>query len=281
MTAFGSVRAKIGEEWMVAEIKSVNSKVLDLQLKMDSEWKPFEGMIRRLISKYIERGRVECSLQLENKKTAAHHLHDSEKIDRFIQEVKAIEIRNQIPSSDYIALYLSLESENTVSFDEAAEAKVHEALEKMIQELIAFAEHEGAVLQKAIQISLSNISEILQKVPEIEVARKEKLEKDLREKITQMMGSEVTESRFAEEICYHIDRLDITEERVRLAKHIAYFDDVLGEEGNGKKLQFIAQEMLREINTMGSKANNAELQRLVVDMKTELEKIKEQLCNVY
>lgn len=280
MTGFGKIHCISEEYSVVAEIKSINSKHLDLQIKLDENLKYLEMPIRKLITEKIERGRIELCMVGE-KNAIQNRLAQTELIDNFIHAIKTIEARNGIPHSDYIQLFLQNAGTQMTNIDAEIEKMIMHSIGKLLIQWEQSTHEEGMSIEKEIQKSLQKIENCIQTIEKYETERREKLEKNLKEKIENTIGEAKNESRFAEEMCYLLERLDISEEKMRLVQHREYFEKTLFEPSNGKKLQFIAQEMLREMNTLGAKANHAPLQHVIVEMKNELEKIKEQLSNVY
>lgn len=283
MTGFGKASHVLSHVLFSVDIKAINAKSLDLQLKLPHSLKSLEPHIRKIIAERTERGRIEVSVWAENSSESMQILQNDMLVDSFISQLKTIEARNALPPSSYLQLLLAFApvSEKT-EYTEEEQNQIYQAVHLALDDLEKCEYAEGKELEKAIRISLSEIIQSTTLIETLEQERRNLLEKGLQEKIEGLdLGENFDKNRFAQEILYYLEKLDITEERVRLIKHCTYFEEVLLESSNGKKLQFITQEMLREMNTMGAKANFAPLQHLVVHMKNELEKIKEQLANVY
>ena len=293
MTGFGKAVAQIANKKITVEIKSLNSKQLDLSVKCAYQYREKEMDFRQMIQKALQRGKVDVSITVElNAAESAPKLN----ID-VIQEYKSqIEYLYQLlnlaqpgrdTSSSALMLQLllrmpdAIHTENPV-VEESELAVVTEAVEKAIAELVDFRKQEGESLYKVFAEKVRNISSLLASVEPFEKERTEKIRQSLLDKLSQL-PVDYDKNRFEQELIFYIEKLDINEEKHRLDNHLKYFVETMDaddENGAGKKLGFIAQEMGREINTLGSKSNHAELQRIVVKMKDELEQIKEQVLNV-
>ncbi|WKW47669.1 YicC family protein [Myroides sp. JBRI-B21084] len=281
MTGFGKAGVQLPLKKITVEIKSLNSKNLDLSVRLPQPYKEKELEIRNLIAQKLERGKVECSVYIEvtGEETSAT-------INAPIVKAYIAQMKNIIPDADATELMkMAVRMPDALKVErcELDEQEWHE-IEKVLQQAIVnindFRKQEGEKLGNDFNQRINNIKTFMHEVASYENERitnvKERLQQNLKE-----LEVVVDETRYAQEIIYYIEKLDINEEKVRLTNHLDYFLETMQTaENSGRKLGFIAQEMGREINTMGSKSNHAEMQKLVVKMKDELEKIKEQVLNI-
>lgn len=286
MTGFGKATLNFASKTLSVEIRSVNSKQLDLYLKLPNIYKEKEFDIRQLISQQIERGKVECTITIDDANPATAIKINASIVKDYFSQINAIAQELNIELTDrmlgtIIRLPDAMTSETLTISDDEWQALVT-AITEALRNFDEFRKQEGLVLAHDLQ---SRVQLIQQYLAEIEPYEKNRIER-IREKILASLNeafpnNNIDHNRFEQELIYYLEKLDITEEKVRLQNHCNYFLQTLNEPvSNGKKLSFIAQEMGREINTIGSKANDAQIQRLVVMMKDELEKMKEQLSNV-
>ena len=285
MTGFGKSEAVCENKKIVAEIRSLNSKQLDLSVKMPALYREAEFEIRNLLNKSIQRGKVELYISVESNEVAT-----AATIDKKLFRAYLCQLNDALTYSGIDAGYDALVpailkmpnvmATESVSVSEAERAALLKAVNEAVEKLNAFREQEGAVLIADLLGRVERIEEYKNSVVPFEKARTETIRNRIRENIEKLQV-EVDNNRLEQEMIFYIVKLDITEEKVRLQNHCKYFREVAAtEESAGRKLGFIAQEMGREINTMGSKANDADIQVLVVKMKDELEKIKEQVLNI-
>ena len=285
MTGFAKKTATIGGKSYTIEIKSLNSKQMDAAVKLPTTMKHLELEIRALIGK-LERGKVDFLLSEENPSTTTTTIDSQTAISRYQQLSELAESLNAGVGKETIFTIVMQQSDiwvanQTVTIDEKEKEELMRVIEEALDELDATRRHEGEIMKIDIAKHVDQIEEYLGQIPSYEQERITTAKERMRSYLAESAVKDVDENRFEQELIYYLEKLDITEEKVRLAKHINYFRDVMEhEESSGKKLGFIAQEMGREINTTGSKANHVEIQRLVVGMKDELEKIKEQLGNI-
>lgn len=285
MTGYGKAIKELSEKRISVEIRSINSKQFDLNLRMPGFFREKEPEIRTLLSAKLERGKVDLGINVEFTGGQSGFTIDKKLIANYYNELKNIADENSIPCSDYLSILTRL-PEVVKSVTEQVSEEDWEQILAAIQEamigLDEFRLHEGEILETDFRERIQLIIDYLIKTEPFEkqriIAVKERIRKNLREYIEK---ENYDENRFEQELFYYLEKLDITEEKIRLKKHCDYFINTLKQDGfNGKKLNFITQEIGREINTLGSKANDAEMQMIVVDMKDELEKIKEQLLNI-
>lgn len=280
MTGFGRSEGIFEGKKISVEIKSLNSKSLDLGIRVPLRYKEKEFDIRKVINDSVLRGKVDCFINVESINEDNDVKINKELIKGYISHLKAI--ADDAPEFEYLKMAVRMPDAISSKPDELSE-KEWEFLSATLQEALAkfneFRATEGRILQEELAKNIENISANLQKVMPFEEERivsvRERYQKSLSE-----FGT-IDETRFYQEMAYFVEKLDISEEKVRLAQHLKYYTEVMENEfNNGKKLGFIAQEIGREINTLGSKANHSEIQKLVVMMKDDLEKIKEQTLNV-
>ena len=280
MTGFGKTEAQWEDKSLNIEIRSLNSKSADINLRTPTYLREIDTEIRKRIAKKLHRGKIDLNIFIEfNGKNAPTAINASV-VKGYMAQLKQIEKNNEI---DHLAIAMrlpeTLSSErNTLQEDE--KKAVFNLLDDAIKNIETYRLDEGKVLEKDFLLRLDLIETYLEEVIKIDPERSKKIESKLRASLEELK-IEIDSNRFEQELIFYLEKFDITEEKVRLKNHLDYFKEVLENDfPNGKKLGFIAQEIGREINTIGSKANHSELQKIVVQMKDELEKIKEQLLNV-
>lgn len=287
MTGYGKASTVFKDKKITAEIKSLNSKALDLSVRIAPIYREKEMEIRGLIANTLERGKVEFNLWIEKEETANESPLNATLLGTYYQQIKAICTEQNIPEpTDYWLTLMRMpdvmqrnEIQQELTDEEWAAAR--EAVEMCIKQLAEFRQQEGAALQKKFEEKLHNIASLLADIEPYEKARTEKIRQRIEDGLQSIPNVEYDRGRLEQEMIYYIEKLDISEEKQRLTNHLRYFQETMdGTHGQGKKLGFIAQEMGREINTTGSKSNQAEMQNIVVKMKDELEQIKEQVLNV-
>ncbi|WP_294274269.1 YicC/YloC family endoribonuclease [uncultured Chryseobacterium sp.] len=280
MTGFGRAEGVFEGKKISVDIKSLNSKSFDLNIKVPLRYKEKEFEIRKILNDRIIRGKVDCYVTVENLQETTDVKINKNLIDSYIAELRTV--ASDGPDFEYLKMAVRFPDAITSRPDELTEGEwenlaaiVHGAVNKFEE----FRKAEGKILHEELERNLQNIDRYLSEVVPFEEERinsvKERYQKSLKE------FENVDETRFYQEMAYFTEKLDISEEKVRLAQHLKYYQEVMDKEDfNGKKLGFISQEIGREINTLGSKANHAAIQKLVVMMKDDLEKIKEQTLNV-
>lgn len=285
MTGFAKGQTEINGKIITVEIKALNSKQMDANVKLPAELREHELEIRAMIN-VLERGKIDFIISEESKDCVSRKLN-SEAAAKRVSEIRSFVGSQGLTVSDGELLAVVLgqsdlwEDSSAESLDEESWKELQKLLTATISELDGTRKHEGEILKADFKKHVDLIEHYLGEIPRYEEERIAIAKERMRSYLADAAVKDVDENRFEQELIYYLEKLDITEEKVRLAKHINYFREVMEkEEGSGKKLGFIAQEMGREINTTGSKANHVEIQRLVVAMKDELEKIKEQLGNI-
>lgn len=285
MTGYGKAIVTYKEKKINVEIKSLNSKSLDLSTRIAPLYREKEMEIRQQVSSALERGKIDFSIWIE--KDIANEVNpiNANIVEHYYQQIKQIAKTTGIPEPlDWFQTILrlpdiTLKTEIEVLKDEEWNM-AKQAIEEALQNLISFRQQEGAALQNKFNEKIDNIARLLQEIEPYEKMRVEKIRTRIVDGLEQIPNAEYDKNRLEQELIYYIEKLDISEEKQRLANHLKYFRDTMNETTpNGKKLGFIAQEMGREINTTGSKSNLAEMQNIVVQMKDELEQIKEQVLN--
>ena len=268
------------------EIKSLNSKAMDLSTRIAPLYREKEMEIRNLISKTLERGKVDVNLWIEKEAAEAATPINTALLQNYYQQIKTISETCNIPlPEDWFATLLRMPDVLTrVDIQELTEEEwntVRKAVEEALQHVVDFRKQEGAALEKKFTEKIDNIERLLKSIETYEKERVTKIRERITEALEKSLSIDYDKNRLEQELIYYIEKLDINEEKQRLSNHLKYFREIMaGGHGQGKKLGFIAQEMGREINTTGSKSNHAEMQNIVVQMKDELEQIKEQVLNV-
>ena len=286
MTGYGKATAETGNRKVIVEIKSLNSKAMDISTKIIPAYRDKELDIRSRITAALERGKVDFSLYIDTAATSGAQAINVPIFKSYLEQIKAVATETGAPMpTDLFPVILRMpEVLSTNQQEEVSDeewAAVSKAVDQAINALVEYRKVEGAALEKKFREKISNISALLASVEPYEKDRVVKIKERMRASMLDAVGKNYDENRFEQEMIFYIEKLDISEEKQRLSNHLDYFIKTLEEgHGQGKKLGFIAQEMGREINTLGSKSNQAEMQNIVVRMKDELEQIKEQVLNV-
>ena len=282
MTGFGKVTAELSSKKVTVEVKSLNSKQLDLSTRIPSIYREKEMEVRSLLLQKLERGKVEFNIYIESTdKSMVTQINASAMADYYRQIVEVSTQLGIALPNDLLSTLLRMPDvikTDTAEADEAEWNEVRGLVEQAIQHLIDFRVQEGVMLQRLFEQKIRNIAALLEQVSVYEVERVEKIKSRIKDNLQKLADQDYDKNRFEQEMIYYIEKLDVNEEKTRLDNHLKYFLTTMQEgHGQGKKLGFIAQEMGREINTLGSKSNHAEMQKIVVQMKDELEQIKEQV----
>lgn len=286
MTGYGKAECSYENKKIHAEIKSLNSKNLDINARIAPIYREKEMEIRQMISQRIVRGKVEFNLWIEKDDGAAATIINKEVVANYVEQIRKIceEQSLEEPQNWWEIVMRLPESTQVSTTEELSEEEwsiVHSMIEDAMAQLIEFRKQEGVALEKKFNEKIDNISNLLASIEQYEHERVEKIRQRLEENLSELKNVDYDRGRLEQELIYYIEKLDISEEKQRLTNHLTYFrNTMLNEHAQGKKLGFIAQEMGREINTTGSKSNQAEMQNIVVKMKDELEQIKEQVFNV-
>ena len=288
MTGYGKADATYNGKKIHVEVKSLNSKALDLSTRLAPLYREKEMELRKLIQEQLERGKVEFNLWIEKDTTSVGGVINADAVANYVAQMKKI-------SMEQLGMGISVENiwETLVRLPEVVQTSAVETLEdeewqvvaqavnEALANLVDFRKQEGEALYAKFCKNLDTIADLMKQLEPFEVSRVEKVRQRLTERLAELKGVDYDKCRLEQELIYYIEKLDINEEKQRLTNHLDYFKQtMLNGSGQGKKLGFIAQEMGREINTTGSKSNQAEMQNIVVMMKDELEQIKEQVLNV-
>ncbi len=287
MTGYGKSVAELPDKKINVEIKSLNSKAMDLSTRIAPVYREKEMEIRNELARVLERGKVDFTLWIEKKDSEQSATPiNQELVSAYYKRIKEISAVTGIPEpADWFSTLLRLPDVMTKNemqeLDEEEWKVVHAAIGEALAHLVDFRKQEGAALEKKFREKIANIARLLAEVEPYEKERVAKIKDRIVEALEKTISVDYDNNRLEQELIYYIEKLDVNEEKQRLSNHLQYFIATLENgSGQGKKLGFIAQEMGREINTLGSKSNHAEMQRIVVQMKDELEQIKEQVLNV-
>lgn len=285
MTGYGKFVVTFNGKKIHVEIKSLNSKALDLSTRIAPIYREKEMEIRRMLSETLIRGKVDFSIWVEKDAASDATTINSALLENYYNQIKDISARTGMPEpQDWFATLMRmpdvLTKTETEELTDEEWTAAREGIDRALNEIVEFRRQEGAALYNKFSEKIDNIAALLASIEPYEQSRVEKIRGRITENLKNIPEIEYDKNRLEQELIYYIEKLDISEEKQRLTNHLEYFRKTMdGEPGQGKKLGFIAQEMGREINTTGSKSNQAEMQNIVVKMKDELEQIKEQVLN--
>ena len=286
MTGYGKSVAIFQDKKICVEVRSLNGKAMDLSTRVASQFRSHEMEIRSFVTTMLERGKIDVSIWVEQGDKVEMPSINVAVMQGYLEQMSAASENLGIKLPENV-LEVLLRMPEVIARKEVYEATddewniVFDCLKKAVEELLEFRRQEGLALAVKFQEKISNISQLLASVEPFEKERVEKIRTRIKDTLEKSLGVEYDNNRFEQELIFYIEKLDVNEEKQRLANHLEYFISTMNDErGQGKKLGFIAQEMGREINTLGSKSNHAEMQNIVVKMKDELEQIKEQVLNV-
>jgi uncharacterized protein (TIGR00255 family) len=287
MTGYGRSEKTIGEKQVMVEIRSLNGKQIDLLLKIPSPLKPREFDIRNIINEQLQRGSIECTITIKLNGTAKPSSINMDLVTAYYHQLKSLAQKLEADHDQLLSSILRLPDVVATSTEVVTEDEwdaIKKVLEDAINMLNSHRSDEGEALEQELLLRISNIESLQKKVLALDPKRKEKIKENLLKLLQEHVSKElgVDMNRFEQELIYYIEKIDLTEEQVRLSNHCQYFRSLLTEKeiNKGRKLSFLLQEIGREINTTGSKAYDADIQKFVVEMKDELEKAKEQVLNV-
>ncbi|GHT61426.1 hypothetical protein FACS189451_03430 [Bacteroidia bacterium] len=285
MTGFGKAEVDFPGKKITIEIKSLNSKQLDINTRIPAAYREKDVEIRSKISQGIERGKVDFIITLDAIDKSVSSAINQTVVKNYYEEIRDLsENLNIALPSEWFSVILRLpEAIKTeiTELDEKEWEAVSKGVEKAMNSLSKFREQEGLMLENVFIVKIENINRLLKEIDQYETERVEKIKSRILENLAKVDSGSYDENRFEQELIYYLERLDINEEKSRLSNHLKYFVETLrNEKSQGRKLGFIVQEMGREINTLGSKSNHALMQKIVVQMKDELEQMKEQIFNV-
>ncbi|HBL32399.1 MAG TPA: YicC family protein [Porphyromonadaceae bacterium] len=285
MTGYGKAIAELPKKKITIEIKTLNSKQFDLFTRIPSIYKEKEIALRSNLSQKLERGKIDLTFNVEVISKDVSSKIDHHVLSQYLQEIKTLASEMHVPEpEDWFSILLRLPDvmkQDTEELDDAEWIAIEKAVNSALDEVIAFRLQEGTMLENILLTKVENIRQLLAQTLPYESERVEKIKTKIQDGLSNLENIDYDKNRFEQEMIYYIEKLDINEERNRLENHLDYFIKTLHDgKSQGKKLGFIAQEMGREINTLGSKSNHSEMQQIVVQMKDELEQIKEQILNV-
>ncbi len=282
MTGFGKANGHFQDKKISVEVRSLNSKGLDLNLKLPSSYRDLESPIRKLVTENLLRGKMDLGIYIESQQHQVAGLINEQVATAYFEKLKAINTSWGTNTEDYLALVLRLPDVLTSQFEDLAEpesAFILDLVQQACSQLQKFRKQEGLSLATDLLDNLAHIQTELKTIVPYEQERVAQVKERIQKGLASIDESRIDANRLEQEMIYYVEKLDISEEKQRLQQHLNYFTETLNQEASGKKLGFIAQEMGREINTLGSKCNHSEIQRRVVIMKDHLEKIKEQVLN--
>ena len=280
MTGYGKAETQFENKNYVLELRSLNSKGLEINARMPVHLREIEIQLKKSIREFLIRGKIDINLDIDNMGESNAKIINVASVNHYMEQLKSIEDGNRLELLKIALKLPDIFKTEVESFEEAEIELIERLLKKAVNALIGFRTDEGKILESEFKKRLKNLEELSEEVEIVDPERNTKIKEKLQSALDSL-EVEVDQNRFEQELIYYLEKYDITEEKVRLKNHIDYFKKTLSSDtSNGKKLGFIAQEIGREINTIGSKANHAGLQKLVIQMKDELEKIKEQLLNV-
>jgi uncharacterized protein (TIGR00255 family) len=283
MTGYGKSVNQLPQRKITVEIRTLNSKSLDLNLRLPSAYREKELELRQIIAMQLSRGKVDVSLYVEETGSTSGQQLDIAKIEDYVSQlykIDGINSNEKIKLVEIATTFPDVFTSSQIEVDENEFSAIVDLVKECLHSVNEFRNKEGAILKEEFEKRISNISSLLDDVIEVDKSRLSDVRMRL-EKAVEDLKEKVDENRFEQELIYYLEKYDITEEKVRLKNHLNYFIETMETvDSQGKKLGFISQEIGREINTIGSKANHAAMQQMVVQMKDELEKIKEQMLNV-
>ena len=298
MTGYGKAEINLENANFTIELKSLNSKQIDASVKMSSAYRDKEIGIRKLLSEKLQRGKIELSIWREKSESTSSYTLNTAVIKDYHEQIlklqEELNLKSSIWSTSFYELGLNKSDiiptllkmpdalvKGQEKVDENEWDEIQKGIDIAIANILQFRLDEGEKLEEDITSRINKLAELLSEIAPFAKGRIDKVKQSLADKLAEIDTKNIDENRFEQELIYYLEKQDITEEQVRLAAHLNYFNETMKTQSpNGKKLGFIAQEMGREINTIGSKSSDADMQKIVVQMKDELEKIKEQLLNI-
>lgn len=282
MTGYGKATGTYQGKKITIEVRSLNSKSLDLNIRCAPFYKELEGEIRRVIGEQLDRGKVDLSLSIDSTGESKNYSINKDLAKAYSSDLKALEEITGKPIDDYASLILRMPDIFVNEKEEIIEEErnwVLSILNDACNKINEFRRQEGVALEKEFEERINDIRHLLNEVPKYEQERIDIIRARMKKSLEDIDSKSYDDNRFEQELIFYIEKLDVSEEKMRLSNHLDYFLETMKTNVPGKKLGFIGQEIGREINTLGSKSNHAEMQKLVVDMKDNLEKIKEQILN--
>lgn len=282
MTGFGKATGSFNSKKVSVEIRSLNSKSMDLNTRMPSLYKELDSVFRKMMSKGLGRGKADLSINIDALGDENTISINKSLIETYHSELKEMNAQLGEKTEDYLSLIMRMPdvyANNKADLTEEEKAWIVELVKEAIENINDFRRKEGEDLEREFNIRIDDIKRLLSEVPKYENERIDTIRERMKKGLEDIQGGTYDDNRFEQEMIFYIEKLDVAEEKMRLSNHLDYFTETMKVDQSGKKLGFIGQEIGREINTLGSKANHAEMQKLVIDMKDNLEKIKEQILN--
>lgn len=281
MTGFGKASGSHQSKKVSVEIRSLNSKSMDLNVRMPQRYKELDADVRKYVSKALSRGKVDVTISMDSMGDESAVAINQPLAKKYYEELKALGAALNEESEDYLSLVLRMPEVMETKAESLEEDEVKWIMERIAEateNLREFRRREGTELEQEFNARIGDIRGFLEEVPQYEDQRISVIRERMRKGLEEVEGG-YDENRFEQEMIFYLEKLDISEEKMRLSNHLKYFQETMVNEASGKKLGFICQEIGREINTLGSKSNHAQMQKLVIGMKDQLEKIKEQILN--
>ena len=284
MTGYGKAQLNLKTGSFIIELRSLNSKQIDINLRLSAIYRSKEISLRNLLSKKLKRGKIELFISNESSAANINYNLNSERLKEYFSQIELLTNELNLNIKDIMPTLLKLPDvlvKPAETVDKAEWNEIEKGVSDAVEEDLKFRLDEGKKLKKDIDFRINKLASLLLDLAPLSVLRIEKVKKNILEKLAEINTNEIDENRLEKELVYYLEKQDITEEQVRLDAHLDYFKETMKTPSpNGKKLGFIGQEIGREINTIGSKASDADMQKIVVQMKDELEKVKEQLLNI-
>ena len=284
MTGYGKAQLNLKTGSFIIELRSLNSKQIDINLRLSAIYRSKEISLRNLLSKKLKRGKIELFISNESSAANTNYNLNSERLKEYFSQIELLTNELNLNIKDIMPTLLKLPDvlvKPAETVDKADWNEIEKGVSDAVEEVLKFRLDEGKKLEKDIYFRINKLASLLLDLAPLSVSRIEKVKKNILEKLAEINTNEIDENRLEKELVYYLEKQDITEEQVRLDAHLDYFKETMKTPSpNGKKLGFIGQEIGREINTIGSKASDADMQKIVVQMKDELEKVKEQLLNI-
>jgi uncharacterized protein (TIGR00255 family) len=282
MTGFGKANGQFQDKKISVEVRSLNSKGLDLNVKIPNTYKDLDTEIRRIVSDLLLRGKMDLGIYIESQNQSVSNLVNTELATQYFESLKALNQSWGTQTQDYLSIVLKMPEVLSVQQEDLTEIESEFVLglvREAVQQLQVFRSQEGQALAIDLLANIEAIKALLSAITPFEQERVNQVKERIQKGLANIDEARIDVNRLEQEMIFYVEKLDISEEKQRLLQHLDYFVETMQQPASGKKLGFIAQEMGREINTLGSKCNHAEIQRKVVDMKDHLEKIKEQVLN--
>lgn len=282
MTGFGKATGNFQSKKVSVEIRSLNSKSCDLNTRIAQQYKEIEPAVRKLLSQELNRGKIDVTISIDSIGEEKSISINKELARGYYQELKELNDLIGEDTKDYLAMILRMPeilNNNKETLTDEEKSWIKKLVKEASDQLNDFRRKEGSELEKEFSLRIDEIRNLLNDIPKYENERVEVIRERMKKGLDEISSGSYDDNRFEQEMIFYLEKLDVSEEKMRLSNHLDYFEETMKLENSGKKLGFISQEIGREINTLGSKSNHAQMQTLVIDMKDGLEKIKEQILN--